>query len=173
MDNSLIGRERLPGLNQTICNKFEPTILEGQRCYSLDVAKIDKRPTREGKRNGLFLLLDPNSFQVRSDERKNGENTNEERTFKVYIHTLAQYTAYGAGSYGMSALKKMTGTKSFEQLPDKQKKCRVHNCEQCQTQHFLEEIKNKCGCVPWALVTDKNTKKVRFTINLNLLTIRS
>ena len=164
MNSNLIGDASIPEFNQTVCNKFELTILEGQLCYSLDVAKLDKRPTREGKTNGLFLLLDPRPFQGSSDDRNNGAENDKQQPFKVYIHTLSQYTAYGPGTYAMTALKRMSGTKSFEQLPDKQKECRVHNREECQTQHFLEKIKKNCGCIPWALVSDKHPKKVRFNI---------
>ena len=156
--------------NQTFCNKFEPTILEGQLCYSLDIAKIDTRPTKEGKINGLFLLLDPRPFQASSYDRNIGTDAKKQPSFEVHIHTLAQYKAFGPAAYGMSALKKMTGTKSFEQIPDKQKECRVHNREDCQSQHFLDQTKNNCGCVPWALVTDSSTKKVRITINIDLFT---
>ena len=164
MDSSLIGGGRIPELNQTVCNKFEPTILEGQPCFSLDVAKIDTRPKREGKTNGLFLALDPSTFQGSSDDRNNGAENDKQQSFKVYIHTLSQYTAYGPGTYAMTALKRMSGTKSFVQLPDKQKECRVHNRGECQIQHFLEKIKKNCGCIPWALVSDKQAKKVGFNI---------
>ena len=67
--------------------------------------------------------------------------------FKVYVHTLAQHTAHGAGAFAMSALKRMTGTDSFKQLPEKQKNCRVHNRENCETKLFLDEVGSKCEVV--------------------------
>ena len=49
----------------------------------------------------------------------------------------------------MKAVKKMSGTQSFTQLPDSQKKCLVHNIIQCQANKFLSQVKSKCYCTPW------------------------
>ena len=149
-NSSLLGQERPELDNLTVCDKFEPTILEGQLCYSLDMAKLGIK-TKPGKSNGLFLLLDPNPFPQNATE-KTAET--DDQSFKVYIHTLGQYTTFAPGSYGMSTLKKMTGTKSFKQLPDHQRKCLVQTKEECQTQHYLNQVKKECKCVPWALQTD-------------------
>ena len=50
----------------TVCDKFHPTILEGQLCHTLDLKKHIgiEHPTKSGKPNGLFLLLDPNPYQL-------------------------------------------------------------------------------------------------------------
>ena len=74
-DSSLLGQER-PGLdNLTICDKFQPTILEGQLCYSLDVVKYKSGNTEAGKRNGLFILVDYNPYP----ENSRGNNVEAER----------------------------------------------------------------------------------------------
>ena len=162
MDTNLLGAE-ISGMNMTtVCNKFEQTILEGQFCYSLDVSKVEKRPSRVGKRHGLLLLLDPNPLEVRSQDKNSKGKRNEQLSFKVYIHTLAQYTAYGPGTYPLGPLKRMTGTESFEHLPDQQKRCQVHNIEKCQTKLYLDQVKTNCDCVPWALVSDASSKEVDF-----------
>ena len=85
------------------------------------------------------------------------------QNFKVFIHTLAQYTAFGSASFGMSALKKMTGTERFEQLLDHEKKCVVQNREECQTLKYLDQVQRECNCIPWALQADhgKNQVKMR------------
>ena len=146
--------------NATFCDKFKPTILEGQLCYSLDVAKFERKPTKAGKRNGLFLLLDSNPYQVNSNEKKVETERNYHETFKIYIHTLALHTAFGPGTYGMHALKSMTGTESFEELPESQKKCRVHNREKCHTEKFLDLVKRNCSCIPWPLANKDSKEKV-------------
>ena len=132
----------------TVCDKFQQTILDGQLCYSLDIAKLVDYPTKSGKSKGLFLLLDPNPYNL------NTQSTGSQN-FKVFIHTMAQYTTFGPGSYGMSALKRMTGTKSFEQLPHYQRKCLVHSREECQTRKYLDQVQKECSCMPWALQTDQ------------------
>ena len=157
-DSSLLGHKLDKLGNLTTCDKFKPGILDGQLCYSIDVAALGKQKTRPGKKNGLFLLLDPNPYLV---EKKRDENSRlDEESFKVYIHTLAQYSTYGPGSYGLSTLKKITGTTGFKQLPDHQKKCLVHNREECQTQKYLDQVKRECNCVPWTLMTEHNKNQV-------------
>ena len=162
-DDNMLG-ERRPELdNMTMCNKFQPTILDGQRCHSLDITKLEKKPAMTGKTNGLLLLLDPNPYPVNSGERSDATQGNEPESFKVYIHTLAQDTLYGSGTYAMSALKSMTSTEGFKQMPDQQKKCFVHNREKCQTDSFIDHVKSNCSCVPWPLATNNTNTKVHIT----------
>ena len=117
--------------------------------------------TEAGKSKGLFLLVDPSPYQMQSDERSVKDERNKQQTFKVYIHTLAPFTVYGPGAFAMSTLKSMTGTESFKELPDKQKKCTVHNRVECQTEKFFSHVKANCSCVPWSLImTDKNKAQV-------------
>ena len=151
-DFSLLGKKRPELDNITMCNKFKTTIIDGQICYSLDIAKVGKTRTGPRKENGLFLLMDSNPYALNS-----GIN---QQSFKVFIHTLAQYTAIGPGSYAMGTLKSMTGTEDFVRLPVDQKKCLVHNREKCQTDKFLDQTKSTCGCVPWPLRTDDSEEKV-------------
>ena len=156
--NNTLGQKRPELENLTVCDKFEPTILEGQLCYSIDIAKLEKRQTEAGKKKGLFLLLDSSPYQIQDDKSSAKDERNKEETFKVYIHTLAPFTAYGPGAFAMSTLKSMTGTTSFEELPENQKKCVVHNREECQTDKFLSQVKANCGCVPlpWSLIMKDN-----------------
>ena len=158
--------------NMTVCDKFKPTILEGQLCYALDSALLENNSTKSGKSNGLLLLLDPIPYYLNHKGKSLGGVKESGQKFKVFIQTLAQFTTFGSGSYGMSALKKMTGTTSFEQLPDHQKKCLVHNREECQIQSFLDQVQKECKCMPWALQTGqvgtdyaKKRKQQQSTIN--------
>ena len=155
-ESSLLGKKLSEMDNMTVCDKFQPTILECQLCYTLDVAGLVDVPVKSGKSNGLFLLLDPKPYRLNQTEKKAlGSETGSGQKSKVFIHTLAQYTTFGSGSYAMSSLKKMTGTSNFKQLPDYQKKCLDHSREQCQTQTFLEQLHVECNCVPWALQTEQ------------------
>ena len=124
-DSSLLGQERSELGNLTLCDKFKPFILEGQLCYSLDLGLEKKRKsTKAGQKNGLYLLLDPSPYEISSGSKKNNKiERNEQDTFKVYIHTLAQYTAFGPGNYAMSTLKKMTSKKSTTSRPTEELLC--------------------------------------------------
>ena len=151
-EDSLLGEERPELRNLTLCDMFEPTILEGQRCYSLDVAKLKPESTETGKKGALYLLLDPNPYPTKSTDVK--IKRNDQESFKVYIHTLAENTAFGPGAYAMHTLKKMTGKPSFYQMRDSQKECQVYSREKCQTEMILKDVKTNCSCFPWALITE-------------------
>ena len=155
-DTSLLGRE-LPEMdNVTVCDKFQPIILEGQLCYSLDIASLRVNSTKSGKSNGLLLIVDPEPYLLnQKDDPTTKGSKRGNLDFKVYVHTLAQYTTFGPGLLAMSALKKMTGTTSFSGLPDYEKKCVVHNREQCHTQAYLEQVMANCECIPWPSKADQ------------------
>ena len=146
-----IGRE-LPELdNIAVCDKFQPTIFDGQLCYTLGSALLKGNLTKQGKSAGLFLLIDPRPYDLEQKEKKTGGIIEGGQNFKVYINTLAQYSTFGPGSYAMTALKKMTGTSSFKQLPEHQRNCLVHEREECQTDKYLDQVQQECKCMPWAL----------------------
>ena len=60
----------------------------------------------------------------------------------------------------MNALKRMTGTENFLELPDKKKNCIVHKREDCQSKVYLEQVK-KCGCRLWALEDGQHKHQVK------------
>ena len=122
------------------CDKFQPTVLEGQRCYSLDLAKVGVGKSKAGKMKGLELVLDSNT--------PGNEDGNVAR---IYLGILSPFTDYRNGSYAMSALKKMTGTDGFLGLPDSAKKCQLETFEECNSRKYVEKISTSCHCTPWAL----------------------
>ena len=159
-DYKQLGQERLELQNLTLCDKFEPTILEGQLCFSLDVTLYERKRTKTGKKGGLFLLLDPNPYPLEPFYGSIKAARNDRESFKVYIHTLAEHTAFGAGAYAMHTLKRIIGKPNFDQLPDSQKECQVQNREKCQTELFLAQVRSNCSCVNWALATENSNDKV-------------
>ena len=106
-------------------------------------------------------LLGARQNLVWDSDGPNSIEFEDQSSAMVYIHTLAQYTAEGSGRHAMSSLKRMTGTASFEQLPDEQKKCHIHNREECHTQKYLDQVKSKCGCLPWALASKNSKNQVK------------
>ena len=119
------------------CDKFYPTVLEGQMCYSLDLHAIDNvNKPGSGKSKGLLMVLDSNQ---------------ENKLARIHLHTLSPFTSNRSGSYAMSSLKKMTGSDGFLKMPDVDKKCNVEHFEECNTKKYLEQIRNRCKCVLWAL----------------------
>ena len=122
---NFLGQNRPELGNVTMCDIFKPIILEGQLCYSLDSAKLRANHTKSGRSNGLFflLLVDPDPYKplIGTNEEGVDIETTKQVSFTVHIHSLAAFTANGAGSFAISNLKKMTGTESFEKLSDAQK----------------------------------------------------
>ena len=127
------------------CDQFQPTVLEGQMCYSLDLSKVHEvNSSKTGKQNGLVLVLDPNTPE-----------NEEENVARIHLHTLSPFTDSRNGSYAMSALRKMTGTEGFLGLPDAQKRCQIETSDECNTQKFLEKVQAECHCRLWALDTNR------------------
>ena len=158
-NSSLLGEARFEFQNMTLCGQFQPTLLEGQLCYSLNAAEYKGEQTTTAKNSGLLLLLDPNPYEIRSTDGSFRAARNDQESFKVHIHTLARHIAFGPGGYAMQVLKRMTGKPSFYQLPDSQKECQVQSREKCQTEMFLCQVERNCSCVPWALTSrSSNTK---------------
>ena len=157
---TLLGQTR-EDLPFTVCDQFKPTFLEGQRCYVIDLSKISAKKTKSGLKSGVLLIIDP----VVKGQKKQAESKTWEkitslnlesiqysgRSAKIYLNTLASFTDYRGGSYAMFALKKMTGTAAFLELPDAAKKCKTETFEECHVVRYLTEVKKQCGCVPWGL----------------------
>ena len=149
------------------CDKFHPTLLDGQRCYSLNKSSIEKGETQTGERNGIFLIIDPGNYigpvtsapkrSKRSDLEDNFasldlQQSNEgSPSGRIYIDILSRYSNFKPGSYSLTGLKKMTGTESFiSKIPEKVRNCQVESYVECRTQKYYEEWKNQCNCVPWS-----------------------
>ena len=158
-----------------LCSLFVPTILEGQRCYKLELKELSGK----GKRNELMLLFDYNedrSLQTSSkadevDEYQFSWKTNYERrkkgwqwlewkmnldtaveglqgvSAKVQINTLSPFVHFGGGIFSMTDVKKMTTKEDFFKLPLKERGCEADLYEDCRTASLVKE----CNCVPWEL----------------------
>ena len=165
------------------CGKFQPYILEGQLCYSLDLRDIVRGGSGKGSENALLLVLDSNMIQLSNlhiidsngkeeqegerAKKNNGEN-DEDNSFleteesshdnhlaRIYLHTMTHFTSSKNGSYVLTVLKKMTGTAGFLKIPDEEKGCQVEIYEECNTRKYLERVGEECKCVPWALNSNR------------------
>ena len=128
--------------NFTACNSFQPTVIDGQLCFSLSASKSSRMLSKEGKDNGLLLVIDTGLKEIKSPEAS---------SFKIYMNTLARFSDTRSGIYALSALKKMKGTDSYLKLPDEEKDCQIESFEECAAKEYLAKVEKMCGCVPWAL----------------------
>jgi hypothetical protein len=134
----MLGKNVL-GLSFPVCTSFQPTVLEGQLCYKLNVS----RESGIGKANGILMVLD--SGRLDSVQK---EDTN---SVKIYLNTLDRFQGNGAGKYAMSSLKRITVTENFMGLPEHVKKCQKETFEQCHAKKYVYRVQSQCGCIPWAL----------------------
>ena len=148
----------LPHLSFPSCQAFTPTSLDGQLCYKLQVNKTTKG---SDNREGLLLILDMNedmSFPFGSSNNSIGNTDHNkfssnlmtgdnENSAKIHIKTLSGFKSFGPGSYRMTSVKKLKGTKDFLSMSKVDIKCSLEDFEDCRRKALFE----KCKCVPWEL----------------------
>ena len=145
---------KVPGYDYLGCDGFQPVVFHGRLCYSLKQRM--RAQTKEGKENGLLLMIDPGRIVKRQNE-----DDKESGSFKIYIHTLSGFSGFKAGSYALDSLKQMTVTSGFMSLLDDQKRCQNEVWEDCQRLKLFDEFQKQCDCIPWAISRNYD-KKVAF-----------
>ena len=160
---TLLGQTR-KDIPFVVCSQFQPSVLEGQLCYSLKLDKQIWRKSGAGLKNGLILIIDPRKLRMGLEiqNKKEGNdaminslnlesiNTDQDNA-RIFIHTLSGFSDFRAGSYAMSALKLMTATDNFKDLLFEKRKCQIENFETCHVTKYIEKVSEKCDCVPWVL----------------------
>ena len=152
------------GLGIPVCDKFQEDTIDGHLCYTIYVSKLassERIKMLSGKGKGLVLAIDK-GFSIEAYDHRMPEDDSlqdlldtedpvREDSVSVYIATPHRFTARKEGRYMMTALKKMTGTKSFFNLPDKTKECQIDTEGECKKKKLRIELIERCGCLPWAL----------------------
>ena len=122
----------------------------------IDQSTADLFPDNDKNEEQVFLKENINSYNLKPLIEK-------KHSAMMYLNTLSPFSAYSSGEYIMTALKKTTGTENFLNIPDEERKCHLETFEQCQNKRFLEEVVNRCGCLPWALNNALTPKVNRVT----------
>ena len=78
----------------------------------------------------------------------------------IVIHTLKPFKGYGGGSYPIDALKQISPTENFLQLPDTVKECKTDEEQHCKMIKYLEHKQKDCHCVPWEFQQGNPVSKV-------------
>ena len=169
--------EYVDHLKFPICRNFTPTLLNGELCYTVNLASFisEETKTEEGRDGELMLLLDYNlerSVQAKSLQTNEADETDKislenvqgfgeaEPQARIYIHTLTGFTGFGAGSYVMSSLKHITTTNNFLGLSEETRSCQIEGTAMCRSRDYLERGTNGCGCVPSDII-DMYANKVK------------
>ena len=148
----------LPNISFPFCSSFQPTILEGQLCFKLEM----NTSGGQGIKNGLLFLIDYQedlSLQYSSDEEDQPDDEAilkmdlssnrgmEKDAAKIHIDTLSPFKSYGGGSFKMTDVKRMTAKMDFLEMIRRERHCEVELYEDCRSRKLLEV----CGCAPWEL----------------------
>ena len=174
--NLTIPGKKVDGFAFPFCRGFYPILLEGDLCYILNIKALLKVAikTEMGKENGLMLLLDSGSLGLVNKDKPGIEDftslnmaqrQGEVGSIRIYINTMAPFSDHRAGSYKLSALKDMNGTKSFLDFPHWKKQCwsvgrKEQTLEHCQSQAYTETVLKESGCLPWRIGNTLTNKKV-------------
>ena len=155
------------GVNFTICDLFQPKLVDTQLCYSLNPQKMQQWKTNPDRGNGLLLVIDPGVSLVEENNRQMTRSSAKPQNDLdiiggVFIDTLSHFQDDRAGTFIMQSLKKMTGTTSFLGLPNDQKECQTEPFEQCFEKRFRENVQNECGCLPWSMGSGRRVSKFHF-----------
>lgn len=136
--------------NFTYCDKFKPSVLNGQLCYSLNLSQETSVRSAVGLKSSLTIVVDqPSGFGLSGEEKS---------VATIHIDRIGGYTDSRPGKYFMTALKKMTGTDAFMTLSTSERGCQVESYEDCKTEAIFAEMEKECKCVPLKLA---NFKQVR------------
>ena len=148
------------GLDFEACDQFKPSVLNGERCFSLKLDKVRHGDSANGKRYGLLLVLDP-STAVHEDQAQVPEHTkdneveNDKFHARISLDTLSHFSETRNGSYAITALKQVTASESFMNLPEEERGCQKETKDECEARNFLIEIQQKCNCIQWDLTHEE------------------
>ena len=163
--------ELRPNISFPICTSFQPTILDGQLCYKLQV----NTTSGKGKKNELVLLLDYHedlsmhySYEneddmdpvITLDLNFDAVESRQKNEAKIQINTLSSDMYFGEGTYKISVVKKMTAKSAFLEMPMKDRNCQLQPFEECRTKALLE----KCQCSPCEIVAIKASRNCQLSI---------
>ena len=79
---------------------------------------------------------------------------------KIHLRLLTPFAEFGEGSYEMTSVKNVKGTKAFLHMEESERQCRYENAEECGNRKVFEE----CNCVLWEL----QSIQVVFFVSLSL-----
>ena len=129
--------------NFTACRGFQPSLKNGQLCYSLNLSQVIGSESKSGIKNGLTIVIDqPTSFELTRAENS---------VATIHLETLAGFSDNRPGRYYMSTLKMIAGTDAYMAMSKEEKGCQSESFEECSMRQVFAELQKECRCVPWSL----------------------
>ena len=179
-DTRFLGRKN-DNFSLPICSAFQPRLVSGQGCYTLDIHNITEgKDVKQGLTHGLTLFVDSNDERMVSGDEDTEHSVEQFRNLheeinndkvKIHIGTIEPYTGHGGGNYELSSLKSMATTQDFLSLPLSVRGCqRDYSTQQCHLQYYKQNTK-QCGCQPFSLVELLHNDTVRHILCLGISAI--
>ena len=81
------------------------------------------------------------------DLEESSDKTDDEAM--IFIHALNPYKSYGGGRYAMDALKRVSPTENFLNLPKSIKGCTNDDKQECKKKQYIDQKIKDCNCIPW------------------------
>ena len=70
----------------------------------------------------------------------------------------------GEGSYALTSVKEIQATEEFLGLDIETRKCQTEEIfEDCTTRKYLDQLEQKCGCVPYNIRNFTKDNQVNFS----------
>ena len=123
--------------------------------YSLQVL-LDLEPATPDANFELLVEDDHHSDMI-----EDGGHPETGMHADIYIPTLSKLRTEAVGTFSLSDIKQMTASEKFLAKDDSDKGCSEVPFEECQSQWFLENVRETCKCIPWQISSVLETK-VRF-----------
>ena len=147
-----------------VCTAFEPTVLDGQLCYRIDVNKaIKDLKNGVGNEAGLTFVVDNNSErslaldksisfgdgQESQDKTHLPSRPKEVDSIKVHIDTLEQFSAFGSGIFIMTSVKEIRCSPNFLEMAEDVRRCGLEDSvQECRSRNYLVDKPDDCNCTP-------------------------
>ena len=96
---TLLGQTR-EDLPFTVCDKFQPVLLEGQLCYSLNLSLIVAETPKAGPEYGLVFLLDPATVEQKENPSQLPlslifeSQMVDKNAARIYLNTLTSFSDF-------------------------------------------------------------------------------
>ena len=140
-----------------VCNSFRPKIVKDQLCYTVDPNEYKHKIDKKGELSlSLFIHYNEDRQMEDGDQKKPkitidtiGTSSLYEKFFNLdFSEPLELPLGY---SYDFTFVKELIATDSFLTLDEDIRKCQVEPKNDCSTRKYLEDLKNKCQCLPFQL----------------------
>ena len=165
------------GFDVPVCDIFRPRIRNDQLCYETNLQEMISKDINTAKKQleiGLVLIIDYNDnrqlYPAMTKQSKSGKrfyfNYDDNNPAISYFNTISKKFYFlctntwflddvkltGEGEYNLNILKEIEVTESFNELDEDVRECQnKETYDECTTRHYIEEARQKCGCLPFAI----------------------